>query len=126
MVERLSEMPAGTIGFRFAGRLEAADYRDVLIPALREAVASGELRAVFVIGPEYEGFDLGAVKEDLKGAVPLALEHRGAWRRLAAVTDVEWVAKAVEAFRWMMPGEVKVYPLVELDQAKAWVAAEDG
>jgi hypothetical protein len=125
MVEKLSEMPAGTIGFRFAGRVEAADYRDVLIPALRDAVESGELRAVFVIGPEYEGFDLGAVKEDLRGAVPLALEHRGAWKRLAAVTDVEWMAKSVEAFRWMMPGEVRVFPLSELGPAKAWVAAAD-
>jgi hypothetical protein len=126
MVEKLSAMPAGTIGFRIGGRVDAADYRDVLIPALRDAVESGELRAVFVVGPEYEGVDLGAVKEDLKGVVPLALEHRGAWKRLALVTDVEWMAKAVEVFRWLMPGESRVYPLGELDQAKAWVAAEDG
>jgi hypothetical protein len=124
MIETLSEMPAGTIGFQVGGRVDAADYRDVLIPALREAVESGELRAVFVVGPEYEGFDLGALKEDLKGAVPLAFEHRGAWKRIAAVTDIEWMGKAVELFRWMMPGEVRVYPLAELEDAKAWVAGE--
>ncbi len=124
MIEALADMPAGTIGFRIAGRVGAADYRDVLTPALSAAVASGSLRAVFVVAPEYEGFDIGAVKEDLKGAVPLAIEHRGAWKRIATVTDVEWIGKAVEHFRWMMPGEVRVFALAELDQAKDWVAAD--
>jgi len=124
MVEALGGMPAGTIGFRFAGRVDGADYRDVLVPALRAAVESGEVRAVFVVGPEYEGFDMAAVTEDLKGLAPLAFEHRGAWKRVAAVTDVEWIAKSVELFRWMMPGEVAVFPLAELEQAKAWVAGQ--
>jgi SpoIIAA-like len=126
MVEALPDMPAGSIGFRIAGRVDAADYRDVLIPALRTAVEAGELRAVFVVGPDYEGFDLGALKEDLKGAVPLAFEHRSAWKRLAAVTDIEWMGKAVDTFRWLMPGEVQVYPLAELDRAKTWVAGSAG
>ncbi len=122
MVERLTAMPAGTFGFRFAGRIDAADYRDVLIPALREGVESGELRALFVIGPEYEGFDLGALKEDLKGAVPLALEHRGAWKRVAILTEIEWIAKAVDAFSWAVPGEARVFALAALEPAKAWIA----
>jgi SpoIIAA-like len=122
VIETLDAMPAGTVGFRATGELTAGDYRDVLVPALRAAVESGSLRAVFVIGREYEGFDLGAVKEDLKGLAPLALQHRDAWKRVAAVTDVEWLAKAVETFRWLMPGEVRVFALDELEAAKNWVA----
>jgi hypothetical protein len=122
MVEALTDMPVGTLGFRLGGRVDAEDYRDLLIPALRGAVESGSVRALFVIGPEYEGFDLGAVKQDLKGLAPLALEHRGAWRRLVVVTDVEWIANAVELFRWLMPGEVEVFPLDALARAKLWVA----
>lgn len=115
-------MPSGTIGFEPVGELTADDYRDVLVPAMKAAVESGSLRAVFVIGPEYEGFDLGAAKEDVKGLVPLAFEHRDAWKRVAAVTDVEWLAKAVGAFRWLMPGEVRVFGFDELEAAKTWVA----
>jgi len=122
VVETLDGMPAGTIGLRASGELTGADYRDTLVPALRAAVESGSVRAMFVIGPEYDGFDLAAVKEDVKGLVPLALEHRDAWKRLAAVTDVEWLGKAVRAFAWLMPGEVKVFALEELQDAKAWVA----
>ena len=123
MIEPLAQMPAGTIGFSLAGRVSAADYRDVLVPALAAAVESGEVRAVFVVAGDYEGFDLGAVKEDLKGLVPLALEHRHAWKRLAAVSDVEWIAKGVQMFAWLMPGEARVFPLADLEQAKAWIAA---
>jgi hypothetical protein len=122
VIETLAAMPAGTIGFRATGELTGMDYRDVLVPALRAAVESGSVRAVFVIGPEYDGFDLGAVKEDVKGLAPLALEHREAWKRLAAVTGVEWIGKAVGTFAWLMPGEVKVFALDELEQAKDWVA----
>jgi hypothetical protein len=123
VIEKLEAMPAGTIGLRASGELTGADYRDVLVPAVRAAVEAGSVRAMFVIGPGYDGFDLGAVKEDVKGLAPLALEHREAWKRVAAVTDVEWIAKAVGMFAWLMPGEVKVFALEELEGAKAWVAA---
>jgi hypothetical protein len=122
VIETLDGMPVGTVGFRVTGELTGDDYRDVLVPALQAVVESGSLRAVFVIGPEYEGFDLGAVKEDVKGLAPLALQHREAWKRVAAVTDVGWLVKAVETFRWLMPGEVRVFGLDELEAAKSWVA----
>jgi hypothetical protein len=35
----MHDMPAGTIGLRASGKLNKADYREVLEPALREAVA---------------------------------------------------------------------------------------
>jgi hypothetical protein len=121
MVEALSGLPAGTIGFRVSGRVTGADYRDVLIPALRSAVDAGSLRALFVI-EDYEGLDMDALKEDIKAAAPLAFRHRDAWKRIAVATDVEWMAKAFELFRWLMPGEQRVFSLGEVDAARAWVA----
>jgi hypothetical protein len=121
VIETLEDMPAGTIGFRAAGRLSAADYRDVLIPALQAAVDAGGVRVVFVIGPEYEGFDMGALEQDLKGMVPLGLMHRDAWKRVAVVSGVEWIGKAVSAFRWLMPGEVATFGPEQLDEARRWV-----
>jgi SpoIIAA-like len=121
VVETLAEMPEGTIGFRISGRVTGEDYRDVLIPALSGGVEEGSLRALFVV-EHYEGFDMDALKEDLKGAVPLALEHRHAWKRIAVATDVDWMAKAVEFFRWLIPGEQKVFDLDGIEQAKSWVA----
>jgi hypothetical protein len=33
MVERITDMPTETIGFRASGKLTAEDYREVLVPA---------------------------------------------------------------------------------------------
>jgi hypothetical protein len=42
MVERVENMPAGTIGFRASGKLSREDYREVMEPDLREAAESGD------------------------------------------------------------------------------------
>src|SRR5215213_6325260 len=49
VVERIDDMPAGTIGFRASGKLTVEDYREVLVPGLQEAVDSGEVRLLFVL-----------------------------------------------------------------------------
>ena len=52
MIEAIAGMPDGTIGFRVWGKVTAADYDDVLIPALRKTVDEhGEVRLVFRPGP---------------------------------------------------------------------------
>jgi SpoIIAA-like len=124
MIEQLQEMPPGVVGMEVSGRITGEDYVEVLVPAFEAAIEAGSLRAVVVIGPKYEGFDLSAVREDLKGLVPLAFEHRDTWKRVAAVTDEDWLVKAVEVFGRLMPGEVRVFDLDELEQAKRWAAAD--
>ena len=121
MIERIEEMPAGTIGLRASGKLSKDDYREVLEPALREGVESGELRLVFVL-TGFDGLEPGAWIEDLKTGLGAWVRDHSAWRRFALVTDVEWVAKAMRTFAWMAPGEVEVDDLEGLEKAKAWVA----
>jgi hypothetical protein len=43
------------------------------------------------------------------------------WERIAVVTDAEWIQHGVKAFGWMIPGEVRVFPGRDLDEATAWV-----
>jgi hypothetical protein len=122
MIERMGEMPDGTIGLRAAGKLTRDDYRDVLEPALREGIESGELRVVFVL-TDYEGLAAAAWPEDLKTGLSSWLGHHSAWKRFALVTDVEWVARAMHMFSWMAPGEVMICKPDSLDEAKTWVAS---
>lgn len=123
MVEPLADMPAGTIGFRAAGHVTAQEYKDVLLPAIKGAVDSGEVRMVFAVGPGFERFEAGALVQDSKLGLTLGFAHWHAWRRTAVVTDVDWISHAVHMFAWMCPGEVKVYGPDGLDEAKSWVAA---
>jgi hypothetical protein len=121
MIERIEGMPAGTFGLRAAGKLSVEDYRDVLEPALAEAVATGAVRLVFVL-TDFDGVAPGAWVEDVKTGLRAWVRDHAAWHRMALVTDVEWVAKAMRAFAWMAPGEVRVFPLDGLEEAKGWVS----
>ena len=122
MIERLEDMPPGTLGFRAAGEIEREDYDEVLVPALRKAVESGDgLRTLYVI-EDLDEIEPGALWADSKLGFDLGVRHHDAWVRSAIVTDIAWMARATKLFAWMMPGEARVFPRAELDQAKVWVA----
>ena len=114
-------MPPGTVGFRAGGKVTREDYRKVLEPTLRQAVDSGEVRMLYVVEADFE-MDGGAVFEDAKTGLQLGAGHLSAWKRTAVVTDVEWVRRAIRLFAWMAPGEVKVWGLDGLVEAREWVA----
>jgi len=63
VIERLTDMPAGTLGFRARGEIEREDYGEA------------------------------------------------------------WITGATKLFLWMIPGDARVFPRSELEQAKAWIAA---
>jgi hypothetical protein len=121
MIERIDEMPSGTIGFRASGKLSRADYRDVLEPVLRAAAEAGEIRMVFMI-TDFDGLEPGAWYDDIKTGFGIGFGHHSAWKRSAIVTDVEWLTKAFRFFAWVTPGEVRTFALNELEDAMSWVA----
>jgi SpoIIAA-like len=123
MLEKLEELPAGVIGYRATGHVTADDYRDVLVPALREQAEVGKIRLVFEIGPGFEEFELGALVQDARTGITLGIGHHSAWKRCALVTDLDWMAKAMHAFAWLAPGEVRTFAPSELDDAKEWAGA---
>ena len=123
MVERMDDMPEGVVGLRATGKLTKDDYRDVLEPALEEAIDSGEARVVFAI-PDFGGLEPSAWLEDIKTGIGVEFAQRKEWKRLAVVTDVDWIAKAMELFAWAMPGELGVYDMNGLERAKTWVVGD--
>jgi hypothetical protein len=119
MIKELSDLPPGVIGFEATDKLHAEDYRDMMIPALERAAASGEVRFVIVIH-EFHGMTGGALWQDLK----MGVEHLRAWKRIALVTDIEWMEHMTSMFGWMTPGKVKHFRLAQRDEAIAWAAAD--
>ncbi len=117
MIKELDDMPTGVLGFETSGRLEAEDYRDVLLPAVEHGEVDGELRVVLII-PTWDGMTGGALWQDLK----MGTEHLRRWKRLALVTDLDWMVHATSLFGWMTPGQMKHFTLAERDQAAAWAA----
>ena len=117
MIEKLSGLPDGVVGFEVSGKVSAEDFRDVVIPEIEKAAQSGEVRFVVVI-PEFRGMTPGALWEDLK----VAFENFRKWKRIALISDIQWMHHMTTVFGWMTPGEVKTFPMSERDQAIAWVS----
>jgi hypothetical protein len=120
MIERIDDVPAGVIGVRASGKLTKDEYETVLEPALNEAAESGEARVLFVL-PDFDGLEPEAWLEDMKTGLGVELMNRAAWKKLAVVSGVDWIAKAMRLFAWAVPGELAVFEMDELDKAKEWV-----
>ena len=115
MINELPDLPAGVVGFEATGKLQAEDYRDVLLPAIERAAGKGDIRIVIVIS-DFDGVSAGGLWEDLK----MGVEHLRGWKRTALVTDIEWMTHMASLFGWMTPGELKVFPLAQRADAIAW------
>jgi len=119
VIERI-DSPDNVLVFRAVGEVGKADYDEVLEPAVDAMVGEqGEVRIVYVLGDEFEKYSIAAGWEDTK----LGVGHRSAWKRCAIVTDHDWVRHGIGMFRWMFPGEVKVFGLTDLAGAIEWAAA---
>lgn len=123
MIERIEDMPAGTVGFRVSEELTDADYADVLAPALKGAASGGEVRLLLVGA---EGFDLGSLKTRFEAArkdPELDLGHRTDWRRVGVVAEANFfVRRLFPSLAKVIPVEVKLFGPRDEAAARAWVA----
>jgi hypothetical protein len=124
LIERITDMPDGVIGFRVTGEMTDADYQDVLAPALKGAAASGEVRLLLV---GEEGFDLGSLKSRFEAArkdPELDLGHSKDWRRVAVVADANFfIRQLFPSVAKVIPVEVKLFDQKHEADARSWVSA---
>ncbi|MFY1599721.1 STAS/SEC14 domain-containing protein [Micromonospora sp. WMMD737] len=97
MIEVVGNMPAGVRGIRVSGRVSGEDLRH-FAPVMAELVGSGEIRLVEIVADDYEGFGPGGLVEDLKMGLGALVGHHSQFRRVAVVSDKEWVSHALHAF----------------------------
>jgi hypothetical protein len=121
MIEVLPDMPEGVTGIRVSGRLRGDDLREFK-PTMEGMVNTGEIRIVEVIAPDYEGFGPGGLVQDLKLGLGALFKHHSEFKRIAVVTDKEWAVHTLHALAWMVPGELALFGLDELERAKEWAA----
>lgn len=121
MIELLADVPDGVTGIRVSGRLTGEELRTIK-PMITEQLTSGrEIRIVEVID-DYAGFGPGGLMEDLKLGIGSVLPNHSAFKRIAIVTNTEWITHTLHALAWIVPGEMAVFRLDELERAKQWAA----
>ena len=117
MIRVIDDMPPGTVGLEAVGKVTADDYRDVLGPAVQDAVARKDLRLLYVLGREFDAYEPAAAWADTKQWVG----HLGSWKRIAIVSDADWIEHSMRTLGWMVPGDIKVFETDEVRDAKRWL-----
>jgi hypothetical protein len=120
MIEILPNLPDHVVGVIASGKVGAADYETVLIPAVDAALKTHDrIRLLYQLGPAFTGFTSGAMWDDMK----VGIAHFRKWEKVAVVTDHEWLAGAARMFAFVFPCPVKVFSDGELREAEIWIAA---
>jgi hypothetical protein len=119
MLEMIPDLPGRIVGMRARGRVSAADFRDVFLPALAvPGPAEGKLNLLYVAGPDFEGYETGAAWDEGKRSARASL----AFGKIAFVSDRALYGDAVNAFGWAIPAAAMVYRFADIDRAIAWLA----
>ncbi len=119
MLKLIEGLPDDVIGIEAVGKVEAADYRQVLDPAAAAAMkVHDRVRLLYLLGERYDGFTAAAMWEDTR----LGFHDLSAWDRMAVVTDHVVLRDAVKMFGWIIPGDVRTYTADQFEEAKGWVS----
>jgi hypothetical protein len=117
MIE-VMESQGNLLWLRARGKLTHRDYQEVLIPRLEEVIwKQGKVRLLFHLDPDFQGWELGALWDDLV----FDLKHRDDFEKLAVVGAAWWLEAAVKIFARFMEGEVKTMLPEQLAEAWEWL-----
>ena len=57
------------------------------------------------------------------GNLRLGIENAPQWERVAVVTDVSWLRDTINALRFLMQAEVRVFSTSDACQGRAWISS---
>ena len=121
-IQMIPGLPDNVVGLIAKGEVHAEDYKDVIDPAVEEALAKHDkIRLLYVLGADLTGYSGGAAWQDGK----LGMGHLTKWEKMAVVSDHDWIRHTVNLFGYMIPGKVKVFTVAEEADASEWITADD-
>lgn len=120
MIQLLDKSSDGVLGFKLSGKLTDEDYQQFL-PAVEALIERHGRIGLLVMFVDFEGWDIGALWEDLK----FAAKHVDDVERIALLGDgalQKWMSKICAPFTF---AEVKNFRLAEDAAAWQWVRERD-
>jgi hypothetical protein len=120
VIERIEGLPDHVLGFEASGKVSGEDYEQALIPAVEaELERRDKISLLYVLGEDFDGYSTAAMWDDTK----VGMRHLFDWERLAVVTDDDTYGHMIKAFGFLVPAEVRVFPLAEREAAEVWISA---
>lgn len=118
MIEFLPESHGNVLGVKAGGKVTDGDYKDVLIPKMDSLLEEfGRGRFLYYLSDEFEGFELGAMWDDMK----YAAGHNDKFDKVALVGGPKWFDWAAKISQHFVKAEIKTFSGDELTQAWSWV-----
>ena len=120
MIEILADFPDNVVAALAHGVVTKRDYQDILVPRIELTLKRHpKIHCDYELGREFSSMEAGAMWKDFQ----IGVKHLSRWERVAVVTDVDWIKHAVNVFRFLMPGEVRVFAVSEAAAAREWIMA---
>jgi hypothetical protein len=118
MLKRIIDLPGNVLGIEASGKVTAEDYQTVLVPELEAKLQKiKKIHLLYVFSDSFDGYTSAAAWQDAK----VGLTHLTQFDRIAVVTDVDWIRNSAKVFGFAMPGEVHVFAIDKLREAREWV-----
>jgi len=117
---RFSTQPGSpVVEITVEGTVTNTDLEEAINGVHSEFDANGKTRVIEII-QHFTGMELAALWTDIRLGVPLARKIE----RVAVVADQTWIRQLSELGHLFTRAELKVFALDDLDQARAWIAAD--
>jgi len=117
MISLIEGLPDDVVGIIATGKVTRNDCDRVLVPAVQKTLSRHDkIRLYYELSSRFPG----AAWEDLQ----VAIEPLPQWARIAVVTDVGWIRHTVNALRFLIPGDIRVFATVRAQEGRDWIAAD--
>ena len=114
MLEMIPELPDNVVGIVAKGRVTREECSGVLRDAMEDSLRRHDkVRLYYEIGSRFPG----AGWDDLE----IGLDSMPQWERVAVVTDTGWVRHTVNALRFLLPSDIRVFTSFQADEGRAWI-----
>ena len=115
MLKIIEDLPDDVVGIVAKGRVTNEECANILRPVMENSLKHDKVRLYYEIGSRFPG----AAWEDLR----IGIEHIPQWERVAVVTDVGWVRHTVNALRFLISSDVRVFTSFQAPEGRAWITS---
>lgn len=116
MISLIEGLPDDVVGILATGKVTKNDCDRVLVPAVQKTLSRHDkIRLYYEIGGRFPGAAWGNLR--------LGIENAPQWERVAVVTDVSWLRDTINALRFLMQAEVRVFSTSDACQGRAWISS---